>query len=255
MNPVLFKELRALLRERRGFLVPMVYAAVLSAAVFLFFLSVDDRHPAMLGSTIAGEVAIIQLIAIAIFSPLVGAGAIAGEREHGTWLALLSSPIARWRIAVGKAAAGALYVLLLLSVSVPIAALSLLFGGTDLSVLAGLYVTHAILGVTLVLLGLAVSTLFHRTWTAALVSVGIALGLIVFTLAIGAALGAFRGGVGAASPPWPLFFNICYSWVLFFAGDSDAGSRIGWLFHFLALASIGGVSFAIVLRRLRRMCE
>ena len=254
MNPVLFKELRSLLRERRGFLVPMVYAAMLSAAVFLFFLSVADRQPAMLGSTIAGEVAIIQLIAIAIFSPLVGAGAIAGERERGTWLALLSSPIARWRIAVGKAAAGALYVLLLLSVSVPIAALSLLFGGTDLSVLAGLYMTHAILGVTLALLGLAVSTLFHRTWTAALVAVGIALGLIVFTLALGAALGAFRAGEGRALP-WPMYFNICYSWVLFFAGDSDAGSRIGWLFHFLALASIGGASFAFVLRRLRRMCD
>lgn len=52
-----------------------------------------------------------------------------------------------------------------------------------------------------------------------------------------------------------MYFNICYSWVLFFAGDSDARSRIGWLFHFLALASIGGASFAFVLRRLRRMCD
>ena len=54
MNPVLLKELRSLLRERRGFLVPMIYAAVLSAAVFLFFLSVSDRRPAMVGSWIAG---------------------------------------------------------------------------------------------------------------------------------------------------------------------------------------------------------
>ena len=252
MNPVLFKELRSLLRERRGFLVPMVYAAVLSASVFLFFVSVADRPPAMLGSTIAGEVAVIQLIAIAIFSPLVGAGAIAGERERGTWLALLSSPIARWRIAVGKAAACALYALLLLSVSVPIAALSLLFGGTDLSVLAGVYVTHALVGVTLALLGLAVSTIFQRTWTAALVAVGIALGSIVFTMAIGVALGGFREHNGHT---WPMYFNICYSWLLFFGGDSDAGSRVGWLFHYLALASIGAGSFVLVLRRLRRMCE
>jgi ABC-type transport system involved in multi-copper enzyme maturation permease subunit len=254
MNPVLFKELRSLLRERRGFLVPMIYAAVLSASVFLFFVSVADRQPAMLGSTIAGEVAVIQLIAIAIFSPLVGAGAIAGERERGTWLALLSSPIARWRIAVGKAGASALYVLLLLSVSVPIAALSLLFGGTDLSVLAGIYATHAILGVTLSLLGLAVSTMFQRTWTASLVAVGIALGLIIFTLAISAALGGLRTPEHGRTS-WPMYFNICYSWLLFFSGDSDASSRVGWLFHFLALASLGGVSFAVVLRRLRRMCE
>jgi len=253
MNPVLFKELRSLLRERRGFLVPMIYAAVLSAAVFLFFVSVEDKNPGMVGATIAGEVAVIQLIVVAIFAPLVGAGAIASERERGTWLALLSSPVARWRIAAGKAAASALYVVLLLSVSVPIAALSLLFGGADLSVLAGLYATHALVGVTLALVGLAFSTMFQRTWTAALVAVGATFGLIVFTLAMTAALGAFEsrdrflGG--------PMYFNICYSWVLFFAGDSDADSRVRWLFHFLALGSLGAVSFAFVLRRLRRMCE
>lgn len=253
MNPVLFKELRSMLRERRGFLVPMIYAAVLSATVYLFFVSFAAREPDALGSTIAGEIAILQLIAIAIFSPLVGAGAIAGERERGTWLPLLASPVARWRIAAGKATASALYVLLLLSVSVPIAALSLLFGGADLAMLGGLYVTHAILGVNMALFGLAVSTIFHRTWTAALVAVGGALGLVVFTAAIYAALGGLHSEVG--HPTWPMYFNICYSWMLFFGGDHDAGSRIDWLWHFLALASIGVGSFAFVLRRLRRTCD
>lgn len=253
MNPVLFKELRSLLRERRGFLVPMIYAAVLSAAVFLFFVSVEDKPPAMVGSTIAGEVAVIQLIVIGIFAPLVGAGAIAGERERGTWLALLASPVARWRIAAGKAAASALYVILLLSVSVPIAALSLLFGGADLSVLAGLYLTHALVGVTLALVGLAFSTLFQRTWTAALVAVGATFGLIIFTLAIGAALGSLR--THAPFHGGPMYFNVCYSWLLFFSGDGDADSRVRWLFHFLAIGSIGAASFMFVLRRVRRMCD
>jgi ABC-type transport system involved in multi-copper enzyme maturation permease subunit len=241
-----------MLRERRGFLVPMVYAAVLSAAVFLFFVAVADKNAEGLGATIAGEVAVIQLIAIAIFSPLVGSGAIAGERERGTWLALLASPVARWRIAAGKAVASALYIALLLSVSLPIAALSLLFGGADLWVLAGLYVTHALVGVTLALLGLAVSTVFQRTWTAALVAVGAALGLIVFPSAIYAAMGGFRDPNPSV---WPMYFNICYSWWLFFTGDVDADSRLRWLLHFLALASIGAASFALVLRRLRRMCD
>jgi len=253
MNPVLFKELRSLLRERRGFLVPMIYAAVLSAAVFLFFVSVEDKNPGMVGSTIAGEVAVIQLIVIAVFAPLVGAGAIAGERERGTWLALLASPVARWRIAAGKAAAIALYVVLLLSVSVPIAALSLLFGGVDLSALAGIYLTHALVGVTLALVGLAFSTMFQRTWTAALIAVEATFGLIIFTLAITAAAGSFRSHESFLGGP--MYFNICYSWFLFFAGDSDAGSRLGWLLHFLAIGSLGAASFAFVLRRLRRMCD
>jgi ABC-type transport system involved in multi-copper enzyme maturation permease subunit len=250
VNPVLLKELRSLLRERRGFLVPMIYAAVLSAAVFLFFLSAADQKAEALGSTIAGEVAIIQLVLVVIFSPLVGAAAVAGERERGTWLSLLASPVARWRIAAGKAAACALYVLLMLTVSLPVAALSLLFGGADVPMLAGLYFTHAIVGVTLALLGLAVSTLFHRTWTAALVAVGSALGLIVFTFATQAVLGGHR-----QQPGWPLYFNPCYSWSLFFGGDSDGGSRVRWLWHFGALASIGAASFALALRRLRRMCD
>jgi ABC-type transport system involved in multi-copper enzyme maturation permease subunit len=252
VNPVLLKELRSLLRERRGFLVPMVYAAVLGAAVFLYFLSVSDAKAEALGSAIAGEVAVIQLIVVAIFAPLVGAGAIAGERERGTWLSLLASPVARWRIAAGKAGASALYVLLLLTVSLPIAALSLLYGGTDLAVLAGLYATHAVVGVTLALLGLAISTLFQRTWTAALVSVGSTLGLVVFTLAVQAARTS-HGHFGEDGGP--MYFNVCYSWLLFFGGDRDGGSRIRWLWHFLALASIGAASFGLVLARLRRMCD
>jgi ABC-type transport system involved in multi-copper enzyme maturation permease subunit len=252
MNPVLLKELRSLLRERRGFLVPMIYAAVLAAAVFMFFLSVGSRQAEALGATLAGQVAIIQLVVVMIVAPLIGAGAIAGERERGTWLSLLASPIARWRIAAGKAAASALYLILLLSVSVPVAALSLLFGGADLTVLAGLYLTHAVVGVSLAMLGLAISTLFQRTMTAALVAVGASLGLGIFTLAIAAAVGTIRHSEGAA---WPIYFNAGYSWVLFFAGDMDAGSQIRWLWHYLALASIGAGSFAFVVRRLRRMCD
>jgi ABC-type transport system involved in multi-copper enzyme maturation permease subunit len=250
MNPVLLKEVRSLLRERRGFLVPMVYAAVLSATTYMFFIGKWNQDPASLGQTIAGAVAVMQLVAVAIFSPLIGASAIAGERERGTWFSLLASPVPRWRIATGKASASALYVLLLLSVSLPIAALSLLFGGTDLAVLAGIYVTHALVGVTLSLLGLAISTLFQRTWTATLVAVALSLGLVIFTLALFAAVRD-----GSSSRHGPLYLNIGYSLGLFFAGDADVGSRVRWLWHYAALAALAAASFAFVVRRLRRSCD
>ncbi len=252
MNPVLLKELRSLLRERRGFLVPMVYAAVLSATVFMFFLGRWREDAAGMGATIAGAVASLQLVAVAIFSPLIGAAAIAGERERGTWYSLLASPVARWRIATGKAAASALYVLLLLSVSLPIAALSLLFGGTDLAVLAGIYLTHAIVGVTLSLLGLAVSTLFQRTWTSSLVAIGLSLGLVIFTLALFAALG---GSDDTQIKHAPLYLNIGYSLGLFFSGDMDVASRARWFWHYGALLGLAAASFAFVVRRLRRICD
>jgi ABC-type transport system involved in multi-copper enzyme maturation permease subunit len=253
MNPVFLKEVRSLLRERRGFLVPMVYAAVLSATTYMFFLGKWNQDAAGLGSAIAGAVTVMQLIAVAIFSPLIGAAAIAGERERGTWFSLLASPIPRWRIATGKAAASALYVLMLLSVSLPIAALSLLFGGTDLAVLAGIYVTHAIVGVTLAMLGLAISSLFQRTWSATLVAVALSLGLVIFTLALFAALDGFHTMV--APRQGPLYFNIGYSLSLFFGGDAEVGSRVRWLWHYAALAALAAASFGFVVRRLRRICD
>jgi hypothetical protein len=76
---------------------------------------------------------------------------------------------------------------------------------------------------------------------------------VVFTSAIYAAMGGFA--TEGDRPTWPMYFNICYSWVLFFTGDLDGESRIRWLWHFIALASIGAASFAFVLRRLRRMSD
>ena len=97
MNPVLRKELRGLLRERRAWLVPMVYAASLAAIVYLFFIPASRARAdaSELGSTLAGVVAVMQAIAVAIFAPLIGAAAVAGERERGTWTSLLASPMGR----------------------------------------------------------------------------------------------------------------------------------------------------------------
>lgn len=261
MNPVLRKELRSMLRERRGWLVPVVYAAVLASAVYLFFLPADrgGAGASELGSMLAGLVAVMQAFAVAIFAPLVGAGAIAGERERGTWTRLLAAPIARRRVGLGKAAAAALYVALLLAVSLPVAGLSLLFGGADLAALGGLYLTHAVLGLTLACVGLWVSTLFHRTWTAALVAVAIALGLAVFTIAVFAALGGFDSVPAGAEPPewkkWVLYFNPGYGLALFFGGDTDVESAAGWWKHYGAMAAIAAAALALTLSRLRSIRE
>lgn len=244
-----------MLRERRAWLVPMMYAGVLAAAAYLFFLPARDAGGATaeLGATLAGLVAIMQAVAICVFAPLVGAAGIAGERERGTWTRLLSSPSRRTWIATGKLLSAWAYVLVICSVSLPIAALSWLFGGTDFASLAGLYLTHAILGVTMASVGLAVSTMFHRTWTAALVSIAFALGLSVFTLAIFAAAGGFSGG-DFDGMRWLLYWNPGYGLFLFFAGDSELGLHHDWWWHYAAMGSItlGATAFTILrVRRLR----
>src|SRR4051794_9086343 len=97
MNAVLRKELRTMLRDRRGWLVPMIYAALLSAIVFMFLVPTISygRSAVHTGEQIAAIIAVVQMMAIGMFAPLLGAAAIASERERGTWTSLLSSPVAR----------------------------------------------------------------------------------------------------------------------------------------------------------------
>jgi ABC-type transport system involved in multi-copper enzyme maturation permease subunit len=121
MNPILRKELRSLLRERRGWLVPGTYAALLSGMVYLSTarngaLPGPGVHPAQFGSSMAALVAVMQTLAVALVAPILGAAAISSERERGTWTRLLGAPIARWQIATGKFAATSIYVVLMLLV-------------------------------------------------------------------------------------------------------------------------------------------
>ncbi len=252
MMAVLRKELRSLLRERRGWLVPVVYAGVLAAVVYLFvapFARHGNKGPE-LGQALAGVVAVVQMIAVLVIAPLVGATGIAGERERGTLTLLLASPVSRASIGLGKAAVGILYTLVLLSGSLPIAAVSLLLGGPDVATLAGLYTTHFVVASMLVCLGLLVSTLFARTWSATLLSIGLALGFSVFSLAVFAALDGF--GSSGRHDHWALAFNPGYGLGLFFGGD-ELGGRAAWLKHYGAMLAMAAASLAFAIRRLRSM--
>jgi len=252
MNPVFRKELRSLLRERRGWLVPVIYTALAAAVVALFLAPAarNGGYASEIGQTLAGVVAVVQSLALFVIAPLAGASAIAGERERGTFTLLLASPIRRSAIALGKAGAAILYTLVLLSGSLPIAAVSLLFGGPDVATLAGLYTTHVLVAITLVNLGLAVSTAFHRTWSATLVAIGLGVGLAVVTLALAVALGSFRGS--ELGNRWILAFNPAFGIALFLGGD-EVGGGAAWLQHYAAMLALAGAALAFALARLKRM--
>ncbi len=254
MMAVLRKELRTLLRERRGFLVPVLYALTLSLLVSLYLISVQgsSQQSRNLGSFIAGLVAVLQTIAVVIFSPLVGASMIAGERERGTWARLLSSPASRDGIVLGKLAACGLYLFLLISISFPVAALSLLFGGIDFGSLAALYLIHAGAAVCLASIGLAVSTGFARTWAASFVALGLSLALIVGLPAIGAT--ATTLARGALSEPGVVlrvtnWLNPGYGLFLFFTNET--GKRQDWLAHYAAMLALAGGAFLVAHSRVR----
>jgi ABC-type transport system involved in multi-copper enzyme maturation permease subunit len=264
MMPILRKELRALMRERRGFFIPVIYALTQASFTALAFIGqrATEVDPVVLGRALATTVVALQSGAVLYFSPLMGASMIAGERERGTWARLISSCAPRDGIVAGKLASACLYLLLLLSISFPMAALSLLFGGLDFATLAGLYLTHALIAVCLASLGLAVSTAFRRTWAASFLALGLTLSLTVGLPIAGVAFAALTrsplpGSVYAVASDeraqlfmrvtW--WFNPMYGLRLLFGGIA---TRLDWIAHYLAMFALGAGFFVVALVRVRR---
>ncbi len=255
MNPILRKELRSLLRERRGWLVPGIYGALLSGMVYLSGVRTDGFvDPTSFGSSSAGMVAGMQALAVSLIAPILGAAAISSERERGTWTRLLGAPIARWQIAAGKVGATVVYVVLMLLVSLPVASLAVLFGGMDLATLTGLYAAHLFLGVALGCLGLAISTAFHRTWVASVVALAAAAALVALG-GLSPLAFTFAPGERSASVDVLRSVSPTFGTELFFTGDQLEDCRRLWAMHFGALLSIAAASIAFVLARVRSMVD
>ncbi len=261
MNPILRKELRSLLREPRGWIVPGLYATALSAAIYTAGASAGatvgtewfpEHDATSFGNAAASTVFWTQSVAVALLAPVLGGAAIASERERGTWTRLLAAPIARWRIGVGKLAAAWLYVLFLLMVSLPIFSVTVLYGGIDLPTLAGMYTMHLVLGLTLAALGVAISTAFHRTWVSAVVALAAGAAMVVFAHA-GAAAVALTSRATGGWLELAMCCNPAYGVELFLGGDSMDGSTKLWWLHFGAMGGILSASSAFVLLRVRRM--
>ncbi len=266
MIPVLRMELRALLRERRGWAVPTAFAAVLAFGVLMFVLPGLLVGEAALDGFLPGVVAIVQGGTLMVAAPIVGAATIAGERERGTWAALLASPASRLGLAAGKLAAAWLYVLLLVGISLPYAVLSLDTGGFDGGSLFGFLVEQALLGFALVATGLLVSTAFARTWTAAVAAVGLVGAVAVFTGLAAVVVGTFTSGnLGAEldaaglSTAWLvrgiLLFNPGYGFALLLSSDPVTGGPLAWWLHWLALLGVGAALSVLAAWRVARLRE
>jgi len=255
--PLLRKELRALMRERRSWLIPAIYVLVLGAVVFMYTLTLDSRRALQdLGQVLAGVVAVVQIGAVILVAPLVGGAAISGERERGTLALLLASTAPRWAIGLSKAATCTLYVLFVLAASVPILALAWLFGGPDLSTLAGLLFTQVLQSAALVCVGLGFSSLFQRTWLAVLAAIGLSLALLIMTLAMYAAVVAGHHDAEAVTSPAALAilsFNPGFGTFLFLNGEGHGFGHHPWLAFFAAQALLGALGLGFTLLRLRRL--
>jgi ABC-type transport system involved in multi-copper enzyme maturation permease subunit len=215
VNPVLARELKQRMRGRHVWLVVTLYLSVLAVILrWVYVASSRDEFNGgfdLLASATAGR-AIFQwllffmLLLVCFIVPGLTAGAISGERERQTMVALQLTLLRPRSIVLGKLLASLAFVVLLIIASLPLVTVPFLVGGVSLpEVVKGLSMVVAT-AVTLACLTLACSAVLRRTQAATVVAYGITLALVLGTLLVYGAQQVPRRS--AARPdPWILALN------------------------------------------------
>ncbi len=172
-NPVLQRELLVNLRMARGFVLMLVYQAMLAAIVYLAWpqgqrldlsqVSEDARN--LVDMFFLGQYVLASLMA-----PSFAAGAITGEKERRTYEMLLASPLRPGAIVLGKAVAALAYLVVLIFSSLPIIMLCLPLGGVSLYEVFAAYLALIASVVTFGAIGIACSSYFQHTAASLVVS-------------------------------------------------------------------------------------
>ncbi|HEV2294451.1 MAG TPA: hypothetical protein VGR35_11390 [Tepidisphaeraceae bacterium] len=171
MNPVLQKNLLALLRLKRVAAVHLVFIAVLSALVLatwpqqgIVALASQGRDALLLGIVLG------QLLLLVLIVPGIAAVSIVGEREANTLEMLYASRLSASQIIVGKVLSSLGVPLLLLASGLPFAALLSYRGELDAAKLGLCYAVLAMASVLLAIGSLTVSVVCRQTSSALVAS-------------------------------------------------------------------------------------
>lgn len=207
-NPVIGRELRVRVRLGRGYLLQAVYLAFMILIVALAYdwvVSNEDnlRNPFQMQMALKGfyyTVLGTLISLIVLIAPALTANAITLERERKTIDLLLATPLTARHLLTGKLMASFAFVVLLLALTLPVNAVSVLLGGVSFGDLLRAYLIVA--SSTLVLCGIALFTsAYARNSTMAVLwsylRVGAFLLLSSVLFALQSSMGWFLGGGGA----------------------------------------------------------
>lgn len=184
INPILVRELRGRMRGSRPFVLFSIYLLVLSGVAMLLYIAAagsigsDLNAGRQIGRTLFLVIGGVALIEVCVITPIITAGAVAGERERQTFDLIVGSMLTPWQIVWGKLAAGLGFAMLLVLTVIPVLSLSFLFGGVSG---VDMLIAIAILSATVLLyasIGLFWSTVARSPLGAA----GFALGTVLLLL-------------------------------------------------------------------------
>lgn len=183
-NPIIRRELISVLRTRRATAILFSVIAALTALVLL-------RWPVDAQVNLSGQqaqqvlrvFAYGMLVVCVLLVPAFPATSIVKERRSGTLALLLRSPMSPMSILFGKLVGVTGFVLLLIAMSLPAAAATLVMGGIDpVRQIGGIYVVLILLALQYATLGLAVSSYASSSDSALRLTYGLVLALAVLTL-------------------------------------------------------------------------
>ena len=267
MNPMIRKELRQRMRERRGWLLPSLYLLVLSAVVsFAYFLTARENAGSNIqGSTIGVALFLTlsyaQLALLLLMAPIFSAGSITIEREQRTLAGLLTSLLTPVQIWWGKFVSSLLFVLLLLVTSLPVLSLAFAFGGIGPWEVFSATATIVIILACMSAIGLYCSSAFRRSIHATAVSYATVVAISVVTAILFFVRLAMYESVhsqAAAGGEWsaiPLDIRIpMYLNPFFFLTTAFAPPRQlypAWTACAIVFVTAGALAVAMTLRNLR----
>jgi Cu-processing system permease protein len=183
------KELRDSLRNKWFLLYTIAFGVLSLGLAYLSLAGVGTAGFGGFGRTAAGLINLVLLV-VPLMGLTVGATAIAGERERGTLVGLLTQPISRAEIFLGKYLGLAAAMLATLGIGFGLSALMMAWRGGSTS--AGAYLTLIGLAYTLSLAMLAVGMLVSVVTSRSAAALGIAV-FLWLTFALLGDLGLMGG--------------------------------------------------------------
>jgi Cu-processing system permease protein len=163
VTTLLQKELRDSLRNRWFLLYTLAFGA-LSLTLSYFSLSGAGLYGfAGFGRTAASLINLVLLI-VPLMALTIGAGSLAGEREHSTLSYLLAQPVSRTEVLFGKYLGLAIALLASLGIGFGLSGLviALRGGGTNAGGYAQIITLAYLLALTMLSLGFLISTLTNK---------------------------------------------------------------------------------------------
>jgi ABC-type transport system involved in multi-copper enzyme maturation permease subunit len=210
-NPILTKDLLTRMRGAKAFIIQGIYVGIMLLILAFTYLNWSTnnmnaspvRISSELGKLLYQIIFQTQAAFICLITPALSAGAITIEHEQRTYELLACSRIAPRNIIVGKLLSAWLFVMILLTCSIPLAALCLMFGGVSVGEIIWSYIVLALCGFFFGSIGIFFSSLVQRSAIAVVATYATVFAYLFGTLILQVILmsgGAPWGGLGSLNP-------------------------------------------------------